>query len=590
MPRLFPALAFLAAVALASCDAVGPVNEPPPEPPTEPVALATLLADADQFTSLAELLETTPALANPPGDATVFAPDDEAFALVSPETVAGLARQPGVVERLLARHVVTRRVDIDALSDGDQLPTVEGTPLPVRIDDQGTVFVGGVEVEGRVGVTPAGPVYRLARVVRDHLTVRERLAASPLLSRSLQLFDAAGIDLSQPGTYFVPLDVSYAQAAGGLAAFTSPTNREIVAKTLRALVVPGELLTEAELRDRGGVETLEGTTLPIREDGGVTRLDPDGTPVFVANLRARNAIVHIVGPPPQGHLTVTERIRFLPQASTFQALLGMGPTAAALEGPGPFTVFVPVEAAFDSVGTGGTGALFGNETLRSLIAGFHVVPRDVPAASLVTGTDLPTLSDQTLRIRPDPASGDPSAVARASLTDVVDLPAVNGRLHLTGSLLNPDLTAYDQLILSGFNRFRIVATIAGYRDLLSSGDPVTVFAPVSLADQLVRPGFECRAAEVAGDHILARALVYAPRLAPFFTDPGDYIIPSPESLLLNRYRETADGPDITPIGSADIVYTNFVLANGSRFHAVHRRMRWYTTGVSQSHAVNIPPC
>ena len=179
---LTAALALTLAAALAACDAVGPVNEPPPEPPAEPAALAAVLADDGDFGTFAELLASSAAGAINTDGLTVLAPDDEAFARLGPETVAGLRRQPATLQRLLARHLVTARVDPAALADGDLLPTLEGTPIRVRIDDEGTVFLGEARLEGVVGQTPDGPVLRLSRVLRDHLTVAERLAASPLLS------------------------------------------------------------------------------------------------------------------------------------------------------------------------------------------------------------------------------------------------------------------------------------------------------------------------------------------------------------------------------------------------------------------------
>ncbi len=581
-------------VGLAACDAVGPVNEPPPEPPAEPAALSALLADDGNFETLAGL---APGRLAPGGDATLFAPDDEAFALLSPATLAGLTRQPGVLDRTLAHHVVTARVDLDDLADGDLLPTREGTPLRVRIDDQGTVFVGDARVEGRIGSTPDGPVYRVSRVLLDHLTVRERLAASSLLSRSLAYFEAAGIDLTQPGTYFVPLNGSYDAAPGGAAAYTTAGNEALARKTLRALVVPGEALSEAELRERGSVETAGGTTLDVRADGGFTVLGQDESRVLVADLAARGATVHLIGPPPQGHLSLIERVRFLPSAAPFAQMLDQAGLAETLDAPGSYTVFTPSAAAFDSIGTRGRTVLLTEPDLGRLLARFHVSPEIVPSSDLVVGADIPSLAGEDIRVRPNLITGNNAAIAQASLGAFVDLPASNGRLHLVESFLNPALSPYDQLILSGMADFRAAVRIAGYQELYESNETLTVIGPASIDSQFLRPGFECRARELVGDHTARGAFPYTP-MAPGFTALSDaentrFVVRynSPTPFTLQAHVQSAIDVTVTQIGGSRALYLNAPLPNGGILHAVERRMRWYATGLGGGgHTLNLPPC
>ena len=477
------ALGVVLAAALAACDAVGPVNEPAPPPPSEPTALVALLRADGDFDTFAEVAGETGLDAGAVnGTLTTLAPDDEAFSLMSPESLGGLRGQPGVLSKLARRHVVTAAFDPAALRDGDVLPTLEGTPLAVRVDDEGTVFVGGARLGRQVGTTPAGPVYRLKRVLRDHLSVAERIGASPLLSRSAALFAAAGVDLGRPGTYFVPIDVGYDQALGGYGAFTRLETRPLLAKTLRALVVPGEPLSAAELRQRGAVETAEGSALAVEARDGLTVLGRSEGRILAADIPAAGATIHLIDVPPQAHLTLIERVRFAPSLSSFAALLDAGGVAGVLGGAGPYTVFAPTEAGFDSLGARGRSAVLGERPLRELLARFHVAPGDIPSSELTPGRDLATLSDQPIPVRSNPAEGDPVVFARAlPVTAFLDVPALNGRLHVVRSLLNPALRPYDQLALAGFGTFRAVVNATGYRGLLESGDPLTIAAPVQVS-------------------------------------------------------------------------------------------------------------
>lgn len=576
------ALAAALVVTLAACDAVGPVNEPPPPPPTDPAALVALLqadGDFDAFATVAGEAGLDAATAS--GTTTTLAPDDEAFSLMGPETLAGLRAQPAVLAKVARRHVLTVALDPSALADGDVLPTLEGTPLPVRVDDEGAVFVGGARLRGPVGRTASGPVYRLSRVVRDHLTVAERLGASPLLSRSAALFAAAGVDVGRPGTYFVPINVGYDRALGGYAAFTRAETRALLTKTMQALVVPGVRLSAAELRERGAVETAAGTTLAVAVRDGVTVLGRDESAVVVADVPAGQATVHLVDVPPQGHLTLLERVRFAPTLASFSTLLTNAGLTAELSGPGPYTVFSPTEASFDSLGARGRTAVLTEPSLRTLLGRFHVVPGDVPASGLTAGRDLATLSPQPVAVRPDPARGGRLTVARAvPVTALLDVPAANGRIHVVLGLLNPTLRPYDQLALSGFGAFRAVVLATGYRGLLENGDPLTVAAPLQVNDQFFRPGFECRARQLVEDHVGRGAAQYTPRSVGFTALSGELVRYASAQRFELRQGETQ-------LGASDVLYANAALGDGGVLHGLQGRLRWYALN---GPAQNLPPC
>ena len=574
-------LGVVLAAALAACDAVGPVNESAPPPPTEPTALVALLrADGDFETFAAVAEETGLGTGTASGPTTTLVPDDQAFALMSPESLGGLRSQPGVLAKLARRHVLAVPLDPAALSDGDVLPTLEGTPVTVRVDDEGTVFIGDAQLGRQVGTTPGGPVYRLARVLRDHLSVAERLGASPLLSRSAALFAGAGVDLSQPGTYLVPIDVGYDQALGGYGAFTRVETRPLIAKTLRALVVPGAPLSAAALRQRGTVETAQGSELAVEARDGLTVLG-DESRILVADIPAAGATIHLISVPPQGHLTLLERVRFAPSLSSFAELLEGSGVTSQLGGAGPFTVFAPTNAGFDSLGTRGRAAVLDEPPLRDLLARFHVVPGDVPSSELTAGRDVATLSDQSIPVRPDPVRDGLVVFARAApAVTFLDVPAQNGRLHVTQSLLNPELRPFDQLALAGLGTFRAAVDATGYRGLLESGEALTVVAPLQVSEQFLRPGFECRARDLVEDHVGRGAAQYTPRSSGFTSLRGSFVAYS----SANRF-DLRQGDQT--LGGSEVLYVNGVLGDGGVLHASQSRLRWYAPN---GPAQNLPAC
>lgn len=573
---LRPSLALLVLVALAACDAVGPVNAPPPPPPVEPMPLATLLAEDGRFDAFAALVRETGLT----GGATTLAPDDEAFSLMSPESLTGL-RRLDLLDKIARRHVLTAPLDPASLSDGDRLQTLEGTPIDVRIDDEGTVFLAGARLDVQVGTTPQGPVYRLKRVLRDHLTVQERIASAPLLARSAALYPQLRLDLSQPATYLIPVDFGYERAPGGVAAFTRPENASLVDKTLRALIVPGEALTASQLLARGTLQTAQGTTLRIAQTDGFITLGSGEGRIVASDIQADGSIIHLIDVPPQEHLTVAERIAFIPQLGTFAAMLQRSGLLATLGGDGPFTVFAPLDTGIvDSLGARGRTALVAEPALRETLSRFHIVPADVPASALVNGASFATLSDQAIVVRPDPVRGGVTAISRALPTQTLDLPARNGRLHLVHSLLNPELSPFDQLVLSGFGTFRAVAERANYRALLESRSTLTIAGPRTVSEQYLQPGFECRARQLVEDHVAAGATQYTPRTAGFGTlGGGTVLFQGTTSLGLVQGEEE--------LGSSPVLFLNDRLRDGGILHGVQGRLRWYAPN---GPAQNLPPC
>jgi uncharacterized surface protein with fasciclin (FAS1) repeats len=78
------------------------------------------------------------------GPFTVFAPTDEAFAALPPDTVSGLLADPPALARVLTYHVVPGRITSAQITNGSEQTTVEGGVL--RIAANGAVTVNDAHV------------------------------------------------------------------------------------------------------------------------------------------------------------------------------------------------------------------------------------------------------------------------------------------------------------------------------------------------------------------------------------------------------------------------------------------------------------
>lgn len=121
-------------------------------------------------------------------------------------------------------------------------------------------------------------------------------------------------------------------------------------------------------------------------------------------------------------------------AGGFSSLLGALRAAkldAALEGPGPFTVFAPSDEAFAKVPTEALQGLLSNPIELAKVLKFHVVSGRLTSAELASVASLRTLDGRSLSL--DVSQGKVGS-ARLVKPDVL---CGNGVIHVIDSVLLP---------------------------------------------------------------------------------------------------------------------------------------------------------
>ena len=111
-----------------------------------------------------------------------------------------------------------------------------------------------------------------------------------------------------------------------------------------------------------------------------------------------------------------------------------------LEGPGPFTVFAPTDAAFGKLPPGTVETLVKPESKATLtkILTYHVVPGRLEAASLTDGKKLKTVEGETLTVKN--SGGQVMLVDAKGGTSTVTIANVNqsnGVIHVVDTVLMP---------------------------------------------------------------------------------------------------------------------------------------------------------
>jgi len=126
-----------------------------------------------------------------------------------------------------------------------------------------------------------------------------------------------------------------------------------------------------------------------------------------------------------------------PQFSTLVAAVKAADLVSAIQGPGPFTVFAPTNAAFEKLPAGTVDDLLKPENkqkLRSILL-YHVVSGKIMAADVLamSGPGTPkSLEGSTLRV----TNVAPVMVNNANVT-ATDIKASNGVIHVIDTVLMP---------------------------------------------------------------------------------------------------------------------------------------------------------
>ena len=121
---------------------------------------------AGNFKTLAALLETAGLADVLKGQDpyTIFAPTDDAFAQISPESLDALKKDPQKLAALLKYHVVKGALKPSDMATLTETNTLDGAPISITVNDSGTT-VNGVKVGESGSESSNGVIYPIDSVL-----------------------------------------------------------------------------------------------------------------------------------------------------------------------------------------------------------------------------------------------------------------------------------------------------------------------------------------------------------------------------------------------------------------------------------------
>ena len=489
---------------------------PTPVAPADPQSIVEVAVANGSFTTLIAALEATgldTTLSDMDSKFTVFAPTDDAFALLGQDVIDALLADTDTLSDILTYHVISGEVDSSAAisSAGSLVEMVNGDSIGLSLDGDNllvnTATVILVDVAADNGVihvidavltppadkgTPTMNIVDTAVAAGDFGTLVTALQAAGL--------DATLADETQSFTVFAPTDAAFAMIDPETLNLLL-ADADALSSVLLQHVVSGEVNSVTAYTLNGlSATTASGAAIPVAINTELDTLTFGGATVQTTDIYTTNGIIHVIDT-----VVIADVELPTPPASIVDVAVSNGSfttLVAALQATGldtvlddpesTFTVFAPTDAAF---------ALLGQDTIDALLADPDTL-KDILLYHVVSGSEI--LQDGAITVaqsgsnKVDMANERQSALTLADSTlyinksavSLADVMADNGVIHVVDQVILPPPAVTDStqtivdIALADENFSTLVAALTAADLVTTLSDETatfTVFAPTNAA-------------------------------------------------------------------------------------------------------------
>jgi len=407
----------------------------PPEDMVTPTMNIVETAVADgRFTTLVAALQAANldmALADESETFTVFAPTDEAFALIGDETIKTLLANTDVLTSILLQHVIAD-IEVNSINayalNGAMVETLSTAKIPLVINESTDMLTfGGADIIIKDIYTTNGIIHVIDAVVVADVSIPapamslvDVASGNSNFSTLVSALQATGLDatlanLDNDYTVFAPTDAAFAKLPAGT--IEGLSNDELTAVLLYH-VLPGQVLADGAITvaqsSTNMVDTANGSKVSLSFVDST--LFVNGAKVSSADVLASNGVIHVIDNvilPPAATGTPTLNIVEValsdPDFSTLVTALTEADLVTALSDESKmFTVFAPTNAAFDKIPADTLDALIADIDALTNVLLTHVVS-DASLSSLdayaANGKKLTTTSGTDISVMVDADTG-----------------------------------------------------------------------------------------------------------------------------------------------------------------------------------------
>lgn len=391
---------------------------------------------------------------------TVFAPTDDAFALIGDDTINALLADPEALSSVLLQHVIAGAAvnSVTAYSlSGNNVDTAAMTQIPLMINTQTDMLTfGGANIVLKDIYTTNGVIHVIDAVVvgaveipAPAMSLVDVAINNGNFTTLVEALQTAGLvstlaDLDSNYTVFAPTDAAFEKLpAGTLDSLTT----EQLTSILLYHVLPSKVMSD------GAISVAQSTTNMTDTANGDkvslsfsdSTLFVNGAKVSTADVMADNGVIHVIDTvilPPAMMGTPTQNIVevALADPDNFSTLV-TALTAADLvdtlsDADATFTVFAPTNAAFDKVDPDALAALLADTDGLTEVLLTHVVS-DAALSTLdafaANGTMLTTASGKMVDVKIDAETG--MLMIGGATVVISDVYTTNGVIHVIDTVI-----------------------------------------------------------------------------------------------------------------------------------------------------------
>ena len=436
---------------------------PPEEMATPTMNIVDTAVANGSFTTLVAALQATnldAVLADESTMFTVFAPTDDAFALIGTETINTLLANTDVLSSILLQHVISGMV-VDSVTayslNGANVETAGMAEIALTINSNNDKLTfGGANIVMKDIATTNGIIHVIDAVIvgdveipAPAMSLVDVAVANGSFTTLVSALQSTGLDttlanLDSEFTVFAPTDAAFAKLpAGTLESLTT----EQLSNILLYHVLPGTVLADGAMSVAQSMENkvamANGSELALSYVDSM--LFANGAKISSADVMADNGVIHVVdnvvlppamkGEPSQNIVDVV-----LADPDNFStlatALTTAGLVATLADEAATFTVFAPTNAAFDKVDADALAALLADNTaltnvlLTHVVSGAEISSVDAYAAN---GQMVTTASGAMADVAIDAETG--MLVIAGSKVTITDIYTTNGIIHVIDTVI-----------------------------------------------------------------------------------------------------------------------------------------------------------
>jgi len=427
------------------------VMVPPDLTPSTSTIAEIAVADGrfETLVTAATAADLVGVLADPDATLTVFAPTDEAFAMLGENTINALLLDLDRLTNVLLYHVLTNgAVDSIAATAAYQtsITMANGDEAAIDIAD-GMLMINGSNVVIKDIVASNGIIHVIDAVLAPPSagpgTIVEVAAANGSFTTLLTAVQVAGLtgallDPTADLTVFAPTDEAFT-AIDSAVLESLLQDQAALTDVLTYHLYQGQVDSTTALGlDGSDVEMLNGDTVSISVDDG--KLFINDAQVIIADVQANNGIIHVIDavliPPVDPPGTIAEVATANGSFDTLLTAVEAAGLTDALNDPlADLTVFAPTDAAFAAIDPEALNALLDDVPALTNVLQYHLLAGQVDSATALTldGQSVEMANGDLI----DNSVIDGNLFVNDSQVTIADVPASNGVIHVIDAVLFP---------------------------------------------------------------------------------------------------------------------------------------------------------